>query len=170
MAYTVADQMIDVLVQAGVGRVYGLVGDSLNPLADAIRRNPRIEWVHVHNEEAAALAAPSEAQLTGQLAVSAGSCGPGNTHLMQGLYDAHCTDAPVLAMRQQRTVNGQNLLRMADRPVTGACLAGAIAHAGSGLAVADRTGRAVAGRRGRIAFQGPPASKQMRSFDEGHMR
>ncbi|MDT7668789.1 MAG: hypothetical protein QOC74_1572, partial [Pseudonocardiales bacterium] len=56
MAYTVADQMIEVLVQAGVRRVYGLVGDSLNPLADAIRRNPAIEWVHVHNEEAAALA------------------------------------------------------------------------------------------------------------------
>ncbi|MCU1663598.1 MAG: pyruvate dehydrogenase, partial [Pseudonocardia sp.] len=98
MAYTVADQMIDVLVQAGVGRVYGLVGDSLNPLADAIRRNPRIEWVHVHNEEAAALAAASEAQLTGQLAVCAASCGPGNTHLVQGLYDAHRTGAPVLAI------------------------------------------------------------------------
>jgi pyruvate dehydrogenase (quinone) len=98
MAYTVADQMIDVLVQAGVRRVYGLVGDSLNPLADAIRRNPAIEWVHVHNEEAAALAAASEAQLTGQLAVCAGSCGPGNTHLVQGLYDAHRSSAPVLAI------------------------------------------------------------------------
>jgi pyruvate dehydrogenase (quinone) len=98
MAYTVADQMIEVLVQAGVRRVYGLVGDSLNPLADAIRRNPAIEWVHVHNEEAAALAAASEAQLTGQLAVCAGSCGPGNTHLVQGLYDAHRSGAPVLAI------------------------------------------------------------------------
>ncbi|MDT7658677.1 MAG: hypothetical protein QOF38_3392 [Pseudonocardiales bacterium] len=98
MAYTVADQMIEVLVQAGVRRVYGLVGDSLNPLADAIRRNPAIEWVHVHNEEAAALAAASEAQLTGQLAVCAGSCGPGNTHLVQGLYDAHRSSAPVLAI------------------------------------------------------------------------
>ncbi|HWN31299.1 MAG TPA: pyruvate dehydrogenase [Pseudonocardia sp.] len=98
MAYTVADQMIEVLIQAGVRRVYGLVGDSLNPLADAIRRNPDIEWVHVHNEEAAALAAAAEAQLTGQLAVCAGSCGPGNTHLVQGLYDAHRSGAPVLAI------------------------------------------------------------------------
>jgi thiamine pyrophosphate-dependent acetolactate synthase large subunit-like protein len=98
MALTVADQMIEVFVQAGVRRVYGLVGDSLNPLADAIRRNPAIEWVHVHNEEAAALAAAAEAQLTGQLAVCAGSCGPGNTHLVQGLYDAHRSGAPVLAI------------------------------------------------------------------------
>jgi pyruvate dehydrogenase (quinone) len=81
-----------------VRRVYGLVGDSLNPLADAIRRTPDIEWVHVHNEEAAALAAAAEAQLTGRLAVCAGSCGPGNTHLVQGLYDAHRTGAPVLAI------------------------------------------------------------------------
>jgi pyruvate dehydrogenase (quinone) len=98
MAYTVADQIIEVLVHAGVRRVYGLVGDSLNPLADAIRRNPAIEWVHVHNEEAAALAAAAEAQLTGQIAVCAGSCGPGNTHLVQGLYDAHRSGAPVLAI------------------------------------------------------------------------
>lgn len=98
MAATVADQIIEVLVQAGVQRVYGLVGDSLNPLADAIRRNPAIEWVHVRNEEAAALAAAAEAQLTGRLAVCAGSCGPGNTHLVQGLYDAHRSSAPVLAI------------------------------------------------------------------------
>jgi pyruvate dehydrogenase (quinone) len=98
MAQTVADQLIDVLRQAGVRRVYGLVGDSLNPIADAIRRAPDVEWVHVHNEEAAALAAAAEAQLTGRLAVCAGSCGPGNTHLVQGLYDAHRTGAPVLAI------------------------------------------------------------------------
>ncbi|GAA5168697.1 pyruvate dehydrogenase [Pseudonocardia eucalypti] len=98
MAQTVADQMIEVLTQAGVRRVYGLVGDSLNPIADAIRRNPDMDWVHVHNEEAAALAAAAEAQLTGRLAVCAGSCGPGNTHLVQGLYDAHRSGAPVLAI------------------------------------------------------------------------
>ena len=98
MAQTVADQLIEVLRQAGVRRVYGLVGDSLNPIADAIRRTPDVEWVHVHNEEAAALAAAAEAQLTGRLAVCAGSCGPGNTHLIQGLYDAHRTGAPVLAI------------------------------------------------------------------------
>jgi pyruvate dehydrogenase (quinone) len=98
MAPTVADQLIEILRQAGVRRVYGLVGDSLNPIADAIRRTPDVEWVHVHNEEAAALAAAAEAQLTGRLAVCAGSCGPGNTHLTQGLYDAHRTGAPVLAI------------------------------------------------------------------------
>lgn len=98
MAQTVAEQIIEVLAAAGVRRVYGLVGDSLNPLADAIRRNPDLEWVHVRNEEAAAMAAAAEAQLTGRLAVCAGSCGPGNTHLIQGLYDAHRSGASVLAI------------------------------------------------------------------------
>jgi pyruvate dehydrogenase (quinone) len=98
MAATIADQMIEVLVQAGVRRIYGLVGDSLNPVADAVRRHPDMEWVHVHNEEAAALAAASEAQLTGRLAVCAGSCGPSNTHLVQGLYDATRSGAAVLAI------------------------------------------------------------------------
>jgi pyruvate dehydrogenase (quinone) len=95
---SVAEQFVQVLRQAGVERVYGVVGDSLNPLVDAIRRAERIEWVHVRNEEAGALAAAAEAQLTGRLAVCAGSCGPGNTHLIQGLYDAHRTGAPVLAI------------------------------------------------------------------------
>ncbi|PPJ08759.1 pyruvate dehydrogenase [Nocardia nova] len=94
----VADQFVHVLVQAGVRRIYGVVGDSLNPIVDAVRRTPQIEWVHVRNEEAAAFAAAAEAQLTGRLAVCAGSCGPGNTHLVQGLYDAHRTGAPVLAL------------------------------------------------------------------------
>src|SRR4051794_6847284 len=95
---TIADQLIDTLRQVGVERIYGLVGDSLNPLVDAIRRTEGIEWVHVRNEEAAAFAAAAEAQLTGRLAVCAGSCGPGNTHLLQGLYDAQRTGAPVLAL------------------------------------------------------------------------
>jgi pyruvate dehydrogenase (quinone) len=95
---TVADQLVEVLVQAGVRRIYGIVGDSLNSLSDAIRRNDEIEWVHVHNEEAAAFAASAEAQLTGELAVCAGSCGPGNTHLIQGIFDAHRSGAPVLAI------------------------------------------------------------------------
>ena len=94
----VADQFVEVLSQSGVQRVYGVVGDSLNPLVDAIRRTPGIEWVHVRNEEAAAFAAAAEAQVTGRLAVCAGSCGPGNTHLIQGLYDAHRSAAPVLAI------------------------------------------------------------------------
>ena len=98
---TVAKQLIDVLQQVGVERVYGIVGDSLNPVVDAIRRTEGIEWVHVRNEEAAAFAAAAEAQLTGRLAVCAGSCGPGNTHLIQGLYDAHRSGAPVLALASQ---------------------------------------------------------------------
>src|ERR1700761_3980401 len=95
---TLADQLLEVLLEAGVQRIYGVVGDSLNPVVDAIRRTDGIEWVHVRNEEAGAFAAAAEAQLTGRLAVCAGSCGPGNTHLVQGLYDAQRTGAPVLAI------------------------------------------------------------------------
>ena len=103
MAHTVADQLLEVLIQSGVRRIYGLVGDSLNPIVDAVRRSGGaaeggIDWIHVHNEEAGALAAAAEAQLTGTLAVCAGSCGPGNTHMIQGLYDAHRSGAPVLAI------------------------------------------------------------------------
>ena len=95
---TLADQLIEVLLEAGVERIYGVVGDSLNPIVDAVRRAERIRWIHVRNEEAGAFAAAAEAQLTGRLAVCAGSCGPGNTHLIQGLYDAHRTRAPVVAI------------------------------------------------------------------------
>jgi len=98
---TLAQQLIDVLRQAGVERVYGVVGDSLNPVVDAIRRTVGIEWVPVRNEEAGAFAAAAEAQLTGRPAVCAGSCGPGNTHLVQGLFDAHRSGAPVLAIAAQ---------------------------------------------------------------------
>ncbi|MDT7705269.1 MAG: hypothetical protein QOG20_876 [Pseudonocardiales bacterium] len=103
MSRTAADDLVDVLVQAGVTRIYGLVGDSLNAFSDAIRRsggaaNGGIDWVHVHNEEAASFAASADAQLTGRLAVCAGSCGPGNTHLIQGVMDAHRSGAPVLAL------------------------------------------------------------------------
>ncbi|WP_022926998.1 pyruvate dehydrogenase [Patulibacter americanus] len=94
----VAEQFVHVLRQAGVERVYGVVGDSLNPVVDAIRRTDGIDWVHVQNEEAGAFAASAEAQVTGRLAVCAGSCGPGNTHLIQGLYDAQRSGAPVLAI------------------------------------------------------------------------
>jgi pyruvate dehydrogenase (quinone) len=95
---TVADQLVEILAQVGVQRIYGIVGDSLNSFSDAIRRDGRIAWVHVHNEEAAAFAASAEAQLTGRLAVCAGSCGPGNTHLIQGVFDAHRSGVPVLAI------------------------------------------------------------------------
>src|SRR4030095_15376404 len=90
---TVGEQLVQVLRQAGVARVYGVVGDSLNPFVDAIRRTEGIEWIAVRNEESGAFAAAAEAQLTGRLAVCAGSCGPGNTHLIQGLYDAHRSGA-----------------------------------------------------------------------------
>src|ERR1700757_3507291 len=95
---TVGEQLVHVLRQAGVTRVYGVVGDSLNPFVDAIRRTEGIEWIHVRNEEAGAFTAAAEAQLTGRLAVCAGSCGPGNAHLVEGLYDAQRTGAPVLAI------------------------------------------------------------------------
>nr|WP_259316696.1 pyruvate dehydrogenase [Kitasatospora xanthocidica] len=95
---SVAEQMVEVLRQAGVERVYGVVGDSLNPVVDAIRRADGISWVHVRNEEAGAFAAAAEAELSGRLAVCAGSCGPGNTHLVQGLYDAQRSGLPVLAL------------------------------------------------------------------------
>ncbi|ONI81262.1 pyruvate oxidase [Actinosynnema sp. ALI-1.44] len=95
---TVADQLVRTLRDAGVERVYGIVGDSLNTIVDAIRKTDGIEWVHVRHEEAAAFAAASEAQVTGKLAVCAGSCGPGNLHLINGLYDAHRSGAPVLAI------------------------------------------------------------------------
>ncbi len=99
----VAEQIVGQLVDAGVHRIYGIVGDSLNPIVDAVRKTGGsqkggIDWIHVRHEEAAAFAASSEAQLTGKLAVCAGSCGPGNLHLINGLYDANRTGAPVLAI------------------------------------------------------------------------
>ncbi|MFI5661957.1 pyruvate dehydrogenase [Streptomyces sp. NPDC051684] len=94
----VAEQFVDILVRAGVERMYGVVGDSLNPVVDAIRRNDAIDWVHVRHEETAAFAAGAEAQITGKLTACAGSCGPGNLHLINGLYDAHRSMAPVLAL------------------------------------------------------------------------
>lgn len=95
---TVAENMVSILEASGVERVYGLPGDSLNGFTDALRTNGSIDWVHVRHEEAAALAAAAEAHTTGQLAVCAGSCGPGNLHLINGLYDAHRSGAPVLAI------------------------------------------------------------------------
>jgi pyruvate dehydrogenase (quinone) len=98
MSRTAADYMAETLAQAGVKRIYGVVGDSLNGFTDSLRRLKSIEWVHVRHEEGAAFAAGSEAYLTGQLAVCAGSCGPGNLHLINGLYDAHRSNVPVLAI------------------------------------------------------------------------
>ncbi len=101
MSKLVADVLVDTLESAGVKRIYGIVGDSLNAITNVLSQNKTIEWVHVRHEEAAAFAAGAEAQLTGQLAVCAGSCGPGNTHLINGLYDSHRSGAPVLAIAAQ---------------------------------------------------------------------
>lgn len=98
MAKTIAAQLVAQLVKAGVKRVHGVVGDSLNGIVDEIRKQGNIEWIHYRHEEAAAFAAGAEAQLTGTLAVCAGSCGPGNLHLINGLYDCHRSMAPVLAI------------------------------------------------------------------------
>src|ERR1700758_564964 len=95
---TVAEQFAATLAAAGVKRIYGIVGDSLNGLTDAIRRHAKIEWLHVRHEEVAAFAAGAEAHLTGELAVCAGSCGPGNLHLINGLFDCHRSRVPVLAI------------------------------------------------------------------------
>ena len=97
----VADVLVDVLEQAGVERIYGVTGDSLNGIADSIRRSKRIKWIHVRHEEAAAFAAGAEAHLTGKLAVCAGSSGPGNMHLINGLYDCFRSRVPVLAIAAQ---------------------------------------------------------------------
>src|SRR6202167_5493418 len=98
MSRTAADSMAETLSRAGVKRIYGVVGDSLNGFTDALRRLKTIEWIHVRHEEGAAFAAGAEAHLTGKLAVCAGSCGPGNLHLINGLYDAHRNNVPVLAI------------------------------------------------------------------------
>ncbi len=101
MAKRVADLVTSILHAAGVRRIYGVVGDSLNGLTEALRRRGDIDWIHVRHEEAAAFAAGAEASLTGGLAVCAGSCGPGNLHLINGLFDCNRTRVPVLAIAAQ---------------------------------------------------------------------
>src|SRR6185437_9019084 len=95
---TVADQFAETLALAGAKRAYGSVGDSLNGISDSLRRQRTIEWIHVRHEEVAAFAAGAEAHRTGRLAVCAGSCGPGNLHLINGLFDCHRSRVPVLAI------------------------------------------------------------------------
>ncbi|CAN5558232.1 pyruvate dehydrogenase [soil metagenome] len=98
-ATTVSDYLVERLIDVGVERIYAVVGDSLNPVTDSVRRSDgKLDWVHVRHEEAGAFAAGAEAQITGNLAVCAGSAGPGNLHLINGLYDAHGSGAPVLAI------------------------------------------------------------------------
>lgn len=97
MAKNVAEQLVEMLVEAGVKRVYAVTGDSLNYFNDAVRRNGKIKWIHVRNEEVGAFAAAAEAELDG-IACCAGSCGPGHVHLINGLYDAHRSHVPVIAI------------------------------------------------------------------------
>jgi pyruvate dehydrogenase (quinone) len=99
MSQTVADVLVDVLERIGVKHVFGLIGDSLNPLADAVCGS-KVEWIGVRHEEGAALAAAGQAKLTGQLAVCAGTTGPGSMHLVAGLYEASRDHAPVCALRR----------------------------------------------------------------------
>ena len=95
---TVADRIVQTLRGAKVSRVYGLVGDSLNGITDSLRADGEIQWIPVRHEEVAAFAAGAEAQVTGQLMVCAGSRGPGNLHLINGLFDCHRSRVPVLAI------------------------------------------------------------------------
>src|ERR1700733_7557647 len=94
----VADAITEMLHSVGVRRIYGVVGDSLNGITDSIRVQEDIDWIHMRHEESAAFAAGAEAHMTGELAVCAGSCGPGNLHLINGLFDCHRSRVPVLAI------------------------------------------------------------------------
>jgi pyruvate dehydrogenase (quinone) len=98
---TVAEMLVETMIAAGVTRIYGVVGDSLNGILEQIRRSKKIEWIGVRHEETAAFAAGAQAHVTGELAVCAGSCGPGNMHLINGLYDCHRSRVPVLAIAAQ---------------------------------------------------------------------
>src|SRR6266478_8520990 len=98
---TVAEILVETLIAAGVTRIYGVVGDSLNGILEEIRRSGKIEWIGVRHEETAAFAAGAQAHLTNELAVCAGSCGPGNLHLINGLYDCHRSRVPVVAIAAQ---------------------------------------------------------------------
>jgi pyruvate dehydrogenase (quinone) len=115
MSQTVAELLVGVLEQIGVKHIFGLIGDSLNPLADALRRS-KIEWVGVRHEEGAALAAAGQAKLTGQLGVCAGTTGPGSTHLVAGLYEASRDHAPVLALSgdMARKVHGTDFIQTTE--------------------------------------------------------
>ena len=145
MAKELATQLIEQLQAAGVQRIYGIVGDSLNPVVDAVRKTGGaakggIDWIHVRHEEAAAFAAAAEAQLTGRLAVCAGSCGPGNLHLINGLYDANRSGAPVLAIASHIPSSADRHAATSRRPTPTGCSSSArcycemISHRGAGAA------------------------------------
>src|SRR6202142_1631612 len=115
MSQTVSELLVGVLEQVGVKHIFGLIGDSLNPLADAVRRS-KIEWIGVRHEEGAALAAAGQAKLTGQLAVCAGTTGPRRPHLVAGLYEASRDHAPVLALSgdMARTMQGTDFIQTTE--------------------------------------------------------
>jgi pyruvate dehydrogenase (quinone) len=115
MSQTVAGTLVDVLEQIGVKQIFGLIGDSLNPIADAVRHS-KIEWIGVRHEEGAALAAAGQAKLTGRLGVCCGTTGPGSTHLVAGLYEANRDHAPVLALSgdMPRKVQGIDYFQATD--------------------------------------------------------
>src|SRR5580765_2343924 len=115
MSQTVAGTLVDVLEKVGVRQIFGLIGDSLNALADAVRHS-KIEWIGVRHEEGAALAAAGQAKLTGKLGVCCGTTGPGSTHLVAGLYEASRDHAPVLALAGQmpRKLLGQEYFQATD--------------------------------------------------------
>src|SRR5580700_2823968 len=115
MSQTVADILVRTLEQIGVRHIFGLIGDSLNPLADAVRRS-NIEWIGVRHEEGAALAAAGQAKLTGQLGVCCGTTGPGSTHLVAGLYEAARDHAPVLALSgdMPRQMHGTDFIQTTE--------------------------------------------------------
>ena len=115
MSKTVSELLVGVLEQIGVTQIFGLIGDSLNPLADAVRRS-KIEWVGVRHEEGAALAAAGQAKLTGRLGVCAGTTGPGSTHLVAGLYEASRDHAPVLALSgdMPRAMQGTDFIQTTE--------------------------------------------------------
>src|ERR1700755_1364446 len=119
MSQTVAELLVDVLEHIGVKQIFGLIGDSLNPLADAVKHS-KIEWIGVRHEEGAALAAAGQAKLTGKLGVCAGTTGPGSTHLVAGLYEARHDHAPVLAIAGDvpNTKGGIDHLQAADHVAT----------------------------------------------------
>src|SRR3984885_3171241 len=115
MSQTVAEVLVDTLEQIGVRHIFGLIGDSLNPLADAVRHS-KIEWIGVRHEEGAALAASGQAKLTGRLAVCCGTTGPGSTHLVAGLYEASRDHAPVLALSgdMPRKMHGTDFIQTTE--------------------------------------------------------
>src|SRR5260370_21838417 len=151
MAQTVAGHVVGVLEQVGVKQVFGFIGDSLNPLADAVRRS-QIEWIGVRHEEGAALAAAGQAQLAGRLGVSAGTTGPGSNHLVAGLYEASRDHAPVLALSgdMPRKMHGTDYIQPTEpdllfrdvslytEPISSSAQAPAVIHQAIAAAYAGR--------------------------------